>query len=234
MVQSQHGGERNFGMLKIAVFDSGYGGENFADQLEQELPIVDVIRIIDWRHAEEIQSSPKSARRCAENALRSYIGKVDLIVFANHLLSVTSLKYFKRKYKNQCFLGLTLELPCSFIRKDILILTTKAITKTISYRQLLFQLKSFRVKTLILESWPLKIDDGELKLPEITNVLNLKALKDDFRPADVIIACSQFNDIIPEIKKVLGEKIKIYDGRRDVFSDIYKTLRIRGGAGKKK
>ena len=220
-------------MLKIAVFDSGYGGEIFADRLEQELPIVDVIRVIDWRHAEDIQSSPKCARKCAENALRSYIGKVDLIVFANHLLSVTSLKYFRRKYKKQNFLGLALEPPCSFARKEILILATRAITKTIAYRQYLSQLKSYHVKTMVLESWPIKIDDGELEFSEISEVFQRGVIKRNFKPAEVILACSQFNDIIPDIQQILGKGIKFCDGTRDVFSDIYKALRIRG-KGKKK
>lgn len=220
-------------MLKFVVFDSGYGGENFADRLEEELPTVEVIRVIDWRHAEEINSSPKGARRCAEQALRPYIGKADLIIFANHLLTITSLKYFKKKYKHQHFLGLDLERPCSFVKKDILILTTKAVTKTMAYRQFLFQLKPFRVKTLTADTWPVKIDDGELAFSEISEVFHNKVFKNDFVPQEIIIGCSQFSDIVPEIKQILGHKIKICDGTRDVFSHMYKTCRIRGGSGKK-
>ena len=233
MVKSRHGGERIFGMLKIAVFDSGYGGEIFADRLEQELPVVEVIRVIDWRHAEDIQSSPRCARKCAELALRSYIGKVDLIIFANHLLSVTSLKYFKRKYKNQHFLGLELELPCSFTQKDILILATKALTRTLAYRQFLSQLRPSHVKTLVPESWPLKIDDGELKPAEVLEVFQRTVLKNNFHPTEIVIACSQFNDITPTIQQILGRSVKFCDGTREVFSDIYKILRIRG-RGKKR
>ncbi len=215
-------------MLKIAVFDSGYGGENFADRLERELAVVEVIRVIDWRHAAEIQSSPKCARKCAENALRSYIGRVDIIVFANHLLSITSLKYFRRKYKNQVFLGFDLEPPCSFAKREVLILTTKAVAKTVTYRQFLHQLKPFHIKALVLESWPIKIDDGELEFSEISDVLYLNVLRDGFRPNEVIIACSQFNEIVPELRKILGGRVKFCDGTRGAISSIYKDLRSRG------
>ena len=34
-------------MLKIVVFDGGYGGEFFADKLKEELPVVEIIRVID-------------------------------------------------------------------------------------------------------------------------------------------------------------------------------------------
>ena len=70
-------------MLKIVIFDSGYGGEFFADRLKAELPIVEIIRVIDWRNAEKILSSPRDARNIARDSLRPYIGKVDLIIFAN-------------------------------------------------------------------------------------------------------------------------------------------------------
>ena len=138
-------------MLKIVVYDSGYGGEDFADRLEEELPTIDVIRVIDWRHADKIQANAKDARRCAEKALTPYINKVDLIIFANHLLTITSLKYFVQKYKDQRFTGLGLEHPCAFIERDILALTTKAVSKTIKYHNFVRQLK-MNTKTLVLDS----------------------------------------------------------------------------------
>ena len=88
-------------MIKVIVFDSGYGGELFADLLEESIPILEVIRVIDWRNADKILSSAKTARKIAETALRPYLGKVDLIIFANYLLTITSLKYFSHKYKEQ-------------------------------------------------------------------------------------------------------------------------------------
>ena len=91
-------------MLKVVVFDSGYGGELFADYLSEEIGTIEVIRVIDWRNAEDLQKSARLARKITENTLRPYLGQVDLIVFANYLLSVTSLKYFRRKYKKQKYI----------------------------------------------------------------------------------------------------------------------------------
>lgn len=230
---SASGGER-LKMIKIVVFDSGYGGENFADKLEQELKIADIIRVIDWRHADIIQSSAKDARKCAEQALAAYIGKVNLIIFANYLLSTTSLNYFRRKYQDQKFIGLQLEHPCSFAKKDALILATKAITKTIGFHSFTHKLKpNFHTKTLILDSWPSKIDDGELQIDEIKECFGRSVMVDNFSPSKVIIACSQFNDIIPELKQVLGSNIEICNGTRETISEMYKTLKLRGGICKR-
>ena len=222
-------------MMKIVVFDSGYGGEGFADYLEQELPVAEIIRVIDWRHASEILSGVKGARKCAETALTPYFNKVDLIVFANYLLTTTSLNFFKRKYQNQNFVGLELEYPCSFVEKDVLFLTTKALAKSMNCRIFVHKLRqSFRLKTLLLDSWPAKIDDGELQLSEIKETIYRDVINEGFTPSKVIIGCSQFNDIIPELKRVLGRSIEICNGTRDVTSEIYKTLKIRGNICKNK
>ena len=219
-------------MLKVVVFDSGYGGELFADQLEKELPVVEVIRVIDWRHADEIQSNPKTARKAAKAALRPYIGKVDLIIFANLLLTLTSLKHFRRQYKNQKFLGLNLPHLDPSIKQDLLILATKPITKTISYYNFIFHLKQKNC-TLALDSWPAKIDDGELTQTEISHTLHEFLRHRDYRPQGVILACSHFSDIKIELRASFGHNLRIYDSFSGVISQVCKTLKIRGGTGKK-
>lgn len=219
-------------MLKIVVFDSGYGGEFFADQLEDELPIVEVIRVIDWRNTEKIVKGPYSARKVAKEALRPYIGKVDLIIFANHLLSITSLKYFKRKYKNQKFLGLKLKRPDTFIKRNILILTTKAVTRTISYYNFIFKIKR-KTKTLTLDNWVTKIDDGELSEQEIEKAIGIYMRKHDRKHCEIVLGCSQFNDLKPALKKIFGQNLRIYDSFNDTIRKTCKVLKIRGGTGKK-
>ena len=218
-------------MLKVVVFDSGYGGEFFADQLQSEVPIIDIIRVIDWRNADGILSSAKEARRIAAEALRPYIGKVDLIIFANHLLTVTSLRYFRRKYKEQSFTGLFLKAPDTFVKRNVLVLSTKAVIKTLDYHNYIVRLKR-RTKSLALDTWPAKIDDGELTKTEIKDTLD-NLLPDDFRPQEIVLACSQFNDIKSELMDYFGFNTKIYDSFDDTIREACKILKIRGGSGKK-
>ncbi|MBR3248454.1 hypothetical protein IKF89_00250 [Candidatus Saccharibacteria bacterium] len=219
-------------MLKVVVFDGGYGGEFFADQLETELPILEVIRVIDWRNADGLLTSPRKARKVAKAALRPYIGKVDLIIFANHLLSLTSLKYFCRKYKNQKFIGFNLKHPDTFIKRDVLILTTKAVARTINYHNFLFQIHR-KSQTLALDNWPAEIDEGELTESRIREVFQKTHFKKHFHPEEVVLACSQFNDIKVELKNIFGPNLKIHDSFNDTIRNTCKILNIRGGTGKK-
>ena len=220
-------------MLKVVIFDSGYGGELFADLLEEVIPVIEVIRVIDWRNADEILSSAKTARKTAEIALKPYIGKVDLIVFANYLLSATSLKYFNHKYKNQKFIGLSFKKPDTFIKKDLIILTTKAVARTLAYRKFVFQLDR-KVKTVTLDAWPGLIDDGELSNQEIHSTLEQSISEGNIKPEEMILACSQFNDIKSEIRKGFDRKFRIYDGFNDAIREVCKILKIRGTLSKLK
>lgn len=220
-------------MIKIVVFDSGYGGELFADRLEEEIPAAKVIRVIDWRNADKILKGPFSARRIAREALRPYIGRVDLIVFANHLLTATSLKYFQRKYKEQKFVGLNLPTPTTFVKRPTVALTTKALARTINYHNYLFHVNR-RLDTLCLDDWPALIDDGELTVAEVYAKFEDFYRSHHYRPEEVILICSQFSDITPMLREVLGQNIKIHDSFTDAITNVGKALKIRGGLGKRK
>lgn len=219
-------------MLKVIVYDSGYGGELFADRLEEDVPVLDVTRVIDWRNSEQLLKDKRTARRIAENALKPYFYHADLIIFANHLLTITSLKYFRHKYKRQKFIGLDLKESDTFLKRDILILTTKAVSKTIGYHIFLTKLKR-KTKTLTLDDWPEKIDDGELTEEEIRKTLGTFLVKEDFLPEEVILACSQFNDIKKELKRFFGQNVRLYDSFDDALRETCRTLKLRGGIGKK-
>ena len=220
-------------MLKVVVFDGGYGGEIFADKLEEELPIIKVIRVIDWRNAEVFLKNPRLARRQASDALKPYIKRVDLIIFANYLLTATSLKYFQRKYKDQKFCGLKLPCPNNVLNRPTVALTTKALAKTLNYHNYLFRLKR-RVDTICLDDWPALIDDGELNESDIKNKFEEFFLKYNYRPNEIILACSQFNDIIPVLRNVISNNIKIHDGFDKTIRDTCKILKIKGGTGRKR
>ena len=224
--------EKGKNVLKVVVFDCGYGGEFFADKLEVDLPVLEIIRVIDWRNADKYLKNPRLARKYAREALRPYLGRVDLIILANHLLSITSLKYFQHKFKPQKFVGFNLKQPDSFVKRDVLVLTTKAVTKTTSYYNYLFHLKR-KIKTLTLDDWPAKIDDGELASEEIRAAILKPLFRENFRPQEIVLACSQFEDIKPELRAIFSRNIKIYDSYGDTLRKICKTLKIRGGTGKK-
>ncbi len=219
-------------MIKIAVFDCGFGGEMLADRIKEELPFAEIIRVIDWRHASEINSSPHLARKYAKIALSPYIGQVDAVVFANFLLSATSLKHFRRNYPDQKFIGINFKYPDTFIRRKIIILTTDSLTKTLNYYKFIVRL---RRRTIIfkVDSWDSKIDDGELTESEIGDSLANLPLEINNKTVEIILAHANLVDIIPCLKNLYGQNLRIYDSFNDTIRKLFKELGIRGGVSKK-
>lgn len=193
--------------------------------------MVEVVRVIDWRHADEITAHARSARQVAEIALRPYLGKVDLIIFANTLLTLTALRYFRRKYPGQLFLGIPLQLPDRPSR-DIVLLTTQAVTRTLGYRTYLHRIKT-RTETIALDAWPSQIDDGELRPTHIAAALTSAKILPVHR-CDLVLACTQFRDIRAELSDYFNTNVRFYDGFEDALRDVCRALKIRGGIGRKR
>jgi len=214
-------------MKKIVIFDGGFGGELFADYFEQELPVVEVIRVIDWRHANQILKSVKDARKAALEALRPYLGTVDLIIFANHLLTLTSLDYFRRKFKNQKFSGLPIIKPVN--SDKTLILTTKAVRETLADYTFRHHLNG-TVKEIVLDSWPNLIDDGELTEDQMRKDL---ASVLDFHPDTIVLENTTFVDIRKELHRIIGHNLTINTGYQEAFDLARRELKFKGATRKK-
>ncbi len=214
-------------LKKVVVFDSGFGGELFANYIEKEIPIVEVIRVIDWRNLDIITNNPKEARNVTEAAIRSYIGHVDLIIFANYLVTVMDLKYFQRKYPNQKFMGFAMPQ----IRSErTLIITSKALRKSHGFKKYLHSFDDVRSRTIECDSWIPLIDDAELTEDQVRK--DLSQLK-GFLPQTVALAYTNLIDIKPMLFKIFGPIVNITDGYRDTLHDVCQELGLRGLDGRR-
>lgn len=213
-------------MLKVVVFDGGFGGELFADYVENELAVVDVIRVIVWRSLEELTKSPKAARQIAEEALRPYIGRVAVIVFANHLVSTLDLRYFRDKYPEQKFVGFSFPEPST---RNVLVLATKALHGSFAYHSLMHRARA-KVKTVDCDAWVPLVDDAELTEDRMRH--DLSSLK-SFTPQSIILAHTNFTDVKSFLVKIFGPHIRIEDGYKETFRELLSALGFRGLDGKK-
>lgn len=92
-------------MLKIVVFDGGWGGELVADYLAEELQTIEIERVIDWKHAPYDNKTISEIESLSEDCLRPYVGKVDLIVLGGYATSL-ALEFLERQYPMQKFIGM--------------------------------------------------------------------------------------------------------------------------------
>lgn len=94
-------------MLKIAVYDGGWGGETVASYLARELQTVEVIRVIDWENMPYENREITEINTLADNCLRGFIGKVDLIVIAGYMTSL-AIEFLRNKYQEQKFVSVSI------------------------------------------------------------------------------------------------------------------------------
>lgn len=91
-------------MLKIVVFDGGWGGEIITEFLKDELGTVEVESVIDWDHAPYDTRTLPDVIQLVEDGLQEYIGKVDLIVLGGYTVC-QALASLRSKYSAQKFVG---------------------------------------------------------------------------------------------------------------------------------
>lgn len=92
-------------MRKIVVFDGGWGGKIVANYLAEELGVVEVECLIDCGPCPYELMNSAEIYALAEESLRPYIGKVDLIVLGGYMSSL-ALDALQNKYPNQHFVGM--------------------------------------------------------------------------------------------------------------------------------
>lgn len=212
-------------MLKIAVFDSGWGGELFADYLEEQLPVAEIIRIIDWRSGVYEEKSVGEVQKCAEAAMKPYIGKVDVIMIASMAANLNAANFMRDKYPEQKFIGfpLTLELIKKQREAKVLALGTRALTENPRAETAIARRKKLEVERRDLTAWLRLIDDGEMEEEIVEN--ELKRVHD----FDIVtIECPYFMDLRAQIEKLCGWQTEVMDPFKAVLRELCAYLRLRG------
>lgn len=217
-------------MLKIVVYDGGRGGELFASHLKEQLPLVEIIPIIDKSHPELLHCSKRKARAIVRKAIAAHIGKVDLIIIANHFITATSLDYLRDKYPGQKFIGFSLPQPDTFVNRPTLVLTTSSLEHRLVFKR---YVRGLRRESKILSPDQLisKIDDGSINYCDVRKIIVQRA---KIKPSELILACSHYSALISSLRLAYGRSLKIHDSYAETCHEVYRTLKIRGYYKKRK
>ncbi|MBQ6355451.1 hypothetical protein IJJ18_03525 [Candidatus Saccharibacteria bacterium] len=212
-------------MLKVLVFDSGWGGDLIADYLEQELPI-EVERLIDWRSGSYSEKTPGEIRLLSEMAILPHIGEADVIVLSEAATAAVALDFLKQRYPNQVFVGYGHDLA-ELVRRlsqAVMILTTEGVKRSEFYQH---SKVNFSGKELVEPEclgWEDHIDNGDLPEEVVSRAVG------DFR-GTVVVYNPGFFEIIPKLEKIAGQRISIIDMKRALLRDVCLALKLRGVDG---
>ncbi len=212
-------------MLKVLVFDSGWGGELIGDYIEEELP-VRVTKLIDWRSGAYSEKSAGEIRMLSEMALARHIGTVDVIVLADAVVWLAAGGYLSQRYPEQVFVGYGRGLE-QLMRKlgEAMILTTAGVKRLADYQRMRLDFGCRRVFEPECLGWTMKIDDGELTEDNITEVIQ------GYR-GTVVVYSTAYIDVEPQIRKVMGRSSHVIDMKKALLRDVCAALKLRGVDGR--
>lgn len=240
-------------MLKIVVFDGGWGGEVVANYLEEELGVVEVVRVIDWKNTPYDEKNVEEIANFAEENLRNYFGKVDLIVLGGYAVGLAK-KLLHERHPEQKFIGpeinydLILRARCE--PEQVAILAGKTIYDSLVRAEVREKLP---YSTLILPDcggWEELINE-DLMTKEIlqaelawdfvlqkqgknTGQINAgDSTRKKLKPDVVLVLNTHYWEIKEKIDEVFGWKVRVIDFRQKLLHDVCFALKLRGVDGKR-
>lgn len=222
-------------MIKIVVFDSGWGGEIFADRLEEAVPVVEVERVIDWRRAPYSERGRTEICMMTEKALLPYIGEVDAIVLASYAVTVAALYYLRWKYPHQIFVGFQPNMCADVLRarvKDckVMMLATGIVKKSESFNNERATLLKMGAKIVEPDcaGWIELVDDGEMTEERLRMELGQLA---EERIDAVLPYSTGFTDMKPIFESMYGRMVIVASDFDRVIHETCMSLKLLGRDG---
>lgn len=211
--------------MKVLVFDSGWGGELFAKQLEQEIPVIDVVRMIDWQVGTYARLSDDEILEQTVRNISQVVGKYDLIVIASFTISAVALRGLKQRFPNQEFMGFKPKIPAG-VKKlnggNVIILASSIVKNTNEYKQMINKINKVTViEPEIADEWIERIDHDELEREEIFREFGR------YDPDAIVCFETAFSDIKENVEQCFGWRTAFYDQMKEEIDGISRILNTR-------
>jgi len=199
----------------IGLFDSGIGGTSIWKEIHSLLPNEDTIYLADSKNAPYGQKSKEEiiALSC-KNTEYLLEQNAKLIVVACNTATTNAIKELREKY-DVPFIGIEPAIkPAAFntLTKTIGILATKGTLSSELFYKTVSSLEGIKVIEQVGYNLVQLIEDGKLDSPEIKALL--QEYLNPMIEANIdhlVLGCSHYPYLVPQIKEILPESVKIID-----------------------
>ena len=226
-------------MKKIAVFGCGWGGELFANYLERDLTVVEVVRLNDYRHAPYGALSWLEICELTERAVRSAIGQAEVIVLASCAATVGAINYLREKYPEQKFVGFEPRMMEAFGRfepKRVMMIASAPVRRSIGYK---VERERLALSAEIVEpdclAWLKYADQEEMTELRLRQGLERQGINREIDVAKqidaVIIYETSLADMKEAFEKVVGWQAVVVDGFEQVKREVCAAAGLLGKDG---
>jgi glutamate racemase len=227
----------------IGVFDSGIGGISIWKEIISLLPNENTIYLADSKNAPYGQKSKEKITEFSIKNTELLLNKgCKLIVVACNTATTNAITVLRKKY-NVPFIGIEPAIKPAALRTKtnrIGILATKGTLNSALFSKITDEFTNgIKVIEQIGEGLVPLIEAGEIDSIEMDNLLkkylsNLLEKNIDY----LVLGCSHYPFLIPKIKKIIGDKIKLIDSgeavARQTKTILYDNKLVNNSAKKGK
>ncbi len=204
-------------MINIGVFDSGVGGLWILKHLQSELPDNNYIFFGDQSHVPYGVRSMKEIRDFSEKISQFLIEKnCKIIVIACNTASAAALLYLRAKFPDVLFVGMEPAVKPAVETthtKKVGVLATPATFQGELYNSVVERFASdVEIFQNTCPGLVEQIEKGDFNSVETKKILEQALLSMLGKGIDtVVLGCTHYPFVIPEIRKIVGSNIKIID-----------------------
>ncbi|MCA6423549.1 MAG: glutamate racemase [Flavobacterium sp.] len=217
----------------IGLFDSGIGGTSIWREIHELLPNENTIYLADSKNAPYGQRSKEEIVGLSMKNTEFLLEQnCKIIVVACNTATTNAIKELRAKYSVP-FIGIEPAIkPAATLSKTqtIGILATAGTLNSELFHQTAQQFQNTRIIEQIGHGLVPIIENGEMKSPEMNKLL--KKYLQPMIEANIdylVLGCSHYPYLIPQIKKILPESIKIIDSGEAVARQTKNILEERIG-----
>jgi glutamate racemase len=201
--------------LPIGIFDSGIGGTSIWKEINSLLPQENTVYLSDSKNAPYGEKSKEQILDlCIKNTELLIKKNCKLIVVACNTATTNAIKILREKYPIP-FIGIEPAIKPAAIQtktNTIGILATKGTLNSELFEKTSETIdKNITRKEIVGTGLVELIESGKLYSEEMTTLLTyyLSPLKNEIDC--LVLGCTHYPYLIPQIKKIVGKKIKIID-----------------------
>lgn len=214
----------------IGLFDSGIGGTSIWREIHRLLPNEDTIYLADSRNAPYGQKSKEEIIELSFKNVDYLLEQgAKLIVVACNTATTNAIVEMRAKYPDVPFIGIEPAIKPAAIHTQtnaIGILATKGTLSSELFNKTVAGFTDVNVVDQVGYNLVALIEDGKMESDEVNGLLReyLQPMIDaniDY----LVLGCSHYPYLIPQIKKILPESVKIIDSGEAVAKQTKKILK---------
>jgi glutamate racemase len=212
----------------IGLFDSGIGGTSIWAAIHELLPNEDTVYLADSKNAPYGQKSKDEIIQLSIKNTEYLLNQnAKIIVVACNTATTNAIKELRAKY-DVPFIGIEPAIKPAALNSEkhvIGILATQGTLNSALFQQTAERYQDTKIIEQIGHGLVTLIENGEINSPEMNRMLNdyLKPMIEaniDY----LVLGCSHYPYLIPQIKKILPNHIKIIDSGEAVARQTKKVL----------